>query len=136
MGSEDQTYAILRVSDNVTVCKAWQRVSLDSWSDVKTLSSLNMADGTIISADEYICAMKRATTSLTTIDLTEFFSYDGSVEEDICRIISKITLLFLLLYRGCNTTALRAFLFIVEIIDINHKNMTCYNSALSYVLRY
>ena len=132
MGSVHQTYTILRVSDNVTVCKAWQRISLDSWSDVKTLSSLN----TIISADEYICAMKRATTSLTTIDLTEFFSYDGSVEEDICRIISKITLLFLLLYRGCNTTALRAFLFIVEIIDINHKNMTCYNSALSYVLRY
>ena len=101
VGSVHQTYTILRVSDNVTVCKAWQRISLDSWSDVKTLSSLN----TIISADEYICAMKRATTSLTTIDLTEFFSYDGSVEEDICRIISKITLLLLVscnFYRGYN----------------------------------
>ena len=54
MGSVDRTYMILRVSDNVTVCKAWQRISLDSWSDVKTLSSLNMADGTIISADEFI----------------------------------------------------------------------------------
>ena len=92
MGSEDQTYMILRITDNVTVCKAWQRVSLDSWSDVKTLSS-PMADGTIMSADEYICAVKRATTSLTTIDLSEFFSYD--VAEDICRIISKISLLLI-----------------------------------------
>ena len=93
MGSEDQTYMILRITDNVTVCKAWQRVSLDSWSDVKTLSSLNMADGTIMSADEYICAVKRATTSLTTIDLSELFSYN--VAEDICRIISKISLLLI-----------------------------------------